>query len=261
MTDNSDFKRLVRARMAKTGESYTTARAQLMERAAPPADLPAPISADPAPSPISAPLADPASAPISGPQAGSPAPTPDLPPDHAELAGASNEALRKATSRDWPGWVGILDAIGAARLPHPEIARHLQDVHGVDGWWAQTVTVGYERLRGLRAPGQKRDGTWEVNRSRTLPVSAERLFRACHDPAERAGWLGVDGLTVRSARPGKVVRLVWPDGSVAELFLTPKEGRTTLSVGHRKIARGDEAERLKEFWSEALERLTGHLTR
>lgn len=38
MTDDSDFKRLVRERMARTGESYTTARAHLLAKAAPTGD-------------------------------------------------------------------------------------------------------------------------------------------------------------------------------------------------------------------------------
>ncbi len=38
MTEQQSFKRRIRARMDKTGESYTAARRQLLEKAAPPAD-------------------------------------------------------------------------------------------------------------------------------------------------------------------------------------------------------------------------------
>ena len=35
MTQNKDLKRLVRARMKKTGEAYTAARAQIMKKGRP----------------------------------------------------------------------------------------------------------------------------------------------------------------------------------------------------------------------------------
>jgi len=183
-----------------------------------------------------------------------------LPPDHESLTGVSEPTLQAATGQGWAHWVTLLDAQGARTLPHGEIARHLQEAEGVDAWWAQTITVGYERIRGLRAPGQQRDGSWEVGRTRTFPVSLERLFEAFHDPFQRDLWLGVEGLTLRSARPGKVVRLVWPDGSVAEAGFTPKaEDRSTVSVQHRKLPDGETAGAMKVAWQEALDRLAAWL--
>ena len=40
MTRNSDFKQVVRARMAATGESYTAARRQLLAKSTPDPDAP-----------------------------------------------------------------------------------------------------------------------------------------------------------------------------------------------------------------------------
>lgn len=222
MTEDRDFKRLIRARMEKTGEAYTTARAHLLDKRREPAAPPPPL----------------------------------LPPDHEALAGASESTLQSATGHGWAHWLTLLDAHGSRELPHGAIARHLQDDHGLGSWWAQTVTVGYERLRGLRAPGQKRDGSWEIGRSRTLPVPAERLFDAFHDASERERWLEVEGVTLRSARPGTVVRLLWADGSVAEATFTAKsETRTTVTVQHRKLPDGGAAEAMKQAWTQRLDRL------
>ena len=44
-------------------------------------------------------------------------------------------------------------------MSHTEIAAMVNKTWKVDGWWSQTVTVGYERIKGLRARGQRRDGT------------------------------------------------------------------------------------------------------
>lgn len=111
-----------------------------------------------------------------------------IPPDHESLAGMSDEAVRKATGRNWTGWMTLLDAEGASSRPHPEIARGLAEKHGLDGWWAQTVTVGYERLRGLRKPGQRREGSFDVNRSITLPVPVTQLFSMVRDAGTRRKW-------------------------------------------------------------------------
>ena len=50
----------------------------------------------------------------------------------------------------------MLDGWEAASRSHTEIARWLREEHGVDGWYSQSITVGYERARGLRAPGERR---------------------------------------------------------------------------------------------------------
>lgn len=73
--------------------------------------------------------------------------------DYARLGGMSDEAVRKRTGRTWTEWVEVLDAADAVRWPHAKIARHLYEDHEIPGWWAQMVTVGYERIRGLRSCG------------------------------------------------------------------------------------------------------------
>ncbi len=72
--------------------------------------------------------------------------------------GMSDAAIRGGTGRGWDEWLALLDAWGGTSKTHPEIATFLNEVHGVDGWWAQGVTVGYERARGMRAVGQLPDG-------------------------------------------------------------------------------------------------------
>ena len=61
--------------------------------------------------------------------------------------GASETAIRRGTGKGWAEWIRILDRWGAKKHTHREIARWLRDERGVTGWWAQSVTVGYERAR------------------------------------------------------------------------------------------------------------------
>ncbi|HNC06222.1 MAG TPA: DUF4287 domain-containing protein, partial [Solirubrobacterales bacterium] len=96
----------------------------------------------------------------------------------------SSEKLTEATGKNWDEWLELLDQAGAIKRTHTEIARWLTDEQGVPGWWAQSITVGYERARGLREPGQRADG-WSVTASKTIEVPVEELFEAVELPGAR----------------------------------------------------------------------------
>ena len=120
-------------------------------------------------------------------------------------------------------------------------------------WWAQTITVGYERIRGLRDVGQRRDGTYEANKSKTFPVPLARLFQACDVPDLRQQWLPEEDLTVRKATPEKSIRLTWNDGTNVQLYFTAKgEHKSQVAVQHRKLATQDDIATTKQVWGERL---------
>ncbi len=216
MPKQKDLKRRVRARMEKTGESYTAARARLIEKKAK-------RSAD------------------------------NEPIDHAALAGMSDEAVAAKTGRSWSEWVEELDRIEAAAMPHKEIAAHVGAHYEVSGWWAQTVTVGYERIKGLREIGQRRGGSYEANKSRTYPVPVSRLYRACRNARERVRWLPDVELEVRKATPDKSMRVTFGDGTAVELYFWSKgESKSQVQLQHRKLASKAAAEKAKAFWGERL---------
>lgn len=80
----------------------------------------------------------------------------------------SDTRLMAATGKTRGEWHALLDAENAATWSHPQIATWLHREHGVDGWWAQGITVGYEQARGMRLPGQQPDGTFAAGVSRTV---------------------------------------------------------------------------------------------
>jgi hypothetical protein len=164
----------------------------------------------------------------------------------------SDEVVRSNTGRTWDEWFALLDAWGAVERPHPEIARWLGQEHGVGGWWAQGVTVAYEQARGLRAPGQRRDGSWEVNVSKTVAVPVERLYAAFTDPAARERWLPGAAFEVRTAQPGRSVRANWEDGStrLAIGFTALGDAKSQVALTHQRIPDPGTADRLKAFWRE-----------
>lgn len=234
MPTNRDFKRLVRGRMQKTGESYTSARANLLKkRFAAPVAKQSPASAEP--------------------QAPTPTPTRT---DYNRIAGMSDEALKAKTGCTWEKWVWALDRVKANQWPHAEIAEYVYEKYKIDGWWAQTVTVGYERIRGLRERGQRRSGEYETTKSRTVPVSLSKLFRAFSQPRMRSQWLPGMTVTVRKATPNKSIRITWEDGTSVEAGFTSKErSKAQVQVQHRKLPSKEAANRMKQYWTERLDAL------
>lgn len=166
----------------------------------------------------------------------------------------SGQALREATGKDWEGWFSLLDAWGATGHGHTAIARHLVDTHGVPGWYAQSITVGYEQERGMRAVGQGSGGDWQASGSKTVGVPAHLVTPWFADDTLRARWLPDGGFTLRTHRPGKSVTADWDGGaSRISVHLTAKgEGKTQIGLGHTKLPDADAVAVYKAFWKERL---------
>jgi uncharacterized protein YndB with AHSA1/START domain len=166
----------------------------------------------------------------------------------------SDEAVEGATGRSYDDWFALLDAAGMVSRKHGEIATELTDEHGVDSWWAQTITVGYERARGLRPTGGARDGLYSVSASKTVDVPVGRLFEAFIDDTLRRRWLPGGGLRERTSQPGKSARFDWEDGTtrVNVGFTAKDEGRSQVALAHERLADAESAEQMKGHWRERL---------
>ena len=174
--------------------------------------------------------------------------------NHGEVAGISDASVSKRTGRTWAQWVGVLDRAGAARKPHREIARYVSSL-GTPSWWSQMVTVGYERIRGLRDRGQRRGGGYGASKSRTFPVSVDTLFGAFANARQRRRWLPVQ-ITVRSATPHKRMRVIWDDDTAVVFEFTSKGGaKSAVAVGHLNLPDKSAADALKKVWSGYFDRL------
>lgn len=166
----------------------------------------------------------------------------------------SGDALSASTGRDWDAWFALLDAWQATDRTHTEIARHLVETHGVPGWHAQSITVGYEQERGMREVGQSSEGDWQVSVSKTVNAPPERVTEAFSDAALRRRWLPAGELTVRTHRPATSVTADWDGGtSRISVYLTPKgPEKTQVGLGHTKLADADAVEAYKTFWKDRL---------
>jgi hypothetical protein len=248
MTTQKDFKRLVRGRMQKTGESYTSARASLLTQGAkrngvaetnghhalfpvltPPKGIP----------PVDTGVAQPKAQPI----------------DFAKLAGMADEKVKAATGCNWERWVWALDEVEAHKWPHREIAQYVHEKYKVPSWWTQTVTVGYERIKGLREIGQRRSGAWGASKSKTIAAGASTVFKAFKQPKLRTAWLP-NKVAIRAAVPNKSLRITWEDGTSVEVHVVSKgRSKTQVAVEHTKLSSRQASDRMKAFWTERLDDL------
>jgi uncharacterized protein YndB with AHSA1/START domain len=235
MPQNKDLKRLVRTRMKKTGESYTAARAQVLRK--PRRKTTARSTTAPARAARAA-LASPAVA------------------EYATIAGMSDDVVKAKTGCTWERWVKALDRAGAATLSHAEIAKLVNDKYKVGPWWGQMVTVGYERIKGLRARGQQRDGSYGASKSRTFNVPVERLFDAWADASLRKQWLDGKAVKVRTATAPKSLRLDWPDGGIIAVgFQSKGAAKSSVALEHTKLPDRETANQLKQYWTGVLDKL------
>jgi len=166
----------------------------------------------------------------------------------------SDAAVKAKTGRNWAEWCALLDAEQAAALPHAAIATLVYDKFGGGPWWSQMVTVGYERLRGLRLQGQGRDGGFRAASSKTLPVAAALAHVFFTDAARRARWLEEE-IHIRTATSPKSVRITWPDETDVLVWITDKGSKCSVAVEHGKLPGAEAADLSKAFWKAALDRL------
>lgn len=174
------------------------------------------------------------------------------------IAGISNEAVLKKTRKGWNEWIQLLEDAGADQWKHKQIALYLYEHHGLDGWWAQMVTVGFEQARGLREKHQTPKG-YEISVSKTFQVPADKLFNAWAEGNVRKQWLPEYELQISKSTPSKSIRAVLQDQTRVSIEIYKKgDDRCQLFVQHMKLTDSPAAERSKLFWKSALERLKTH---
>jgi hypothetical protein len=177
-------------------------------------------------------------------------------PPRVEDPGISDASIRKGTGKTWDEWFRILDDWGAAERSHRDIARHVRDDLGVNGWWAQTVTVGYERARGMRARNETTQG-FQVAVQKTMQVPAERIRAAFTQARRRSRWLEPGTLTPRMTISKRIAAdFDAADGSRVSIYLVEKSANaTTVQVTHTKLANSKDVAARRSFWKDRLQAL------
>ena len=171
-----------------------------------------------------------------------------------ERVSKSGQAVRRATGRDRDEWFAVLDAWGAAGRPYREIADWLMSVHDVSSWWAQKLIVEYEQARGLRPPGVRPDGTFEVSASKTVAVPVERVITAFLDIELRERWLPGAVMRERASQSERPLRFGWADRATRVVVSITANGvaKSQVALQHERLPDAKSAEAMKSYWRERL---------
>ena len=203
--------------------------------------------------------------------------------DDQTLNGMSNEAVARATGRDWDAWLRFLDDVGAQESDHKGIVGLIAGPGGLEnGWWQQSVAIGYEQARGMRVVGQTSEGGYQIGVQKTLPLPPEEAWSLVMGEPGRAFWLGkVDNLLfqrgeqyqasegqwgeIRSVLDGQRVRLTWhsPDlagPSTLQVTITPSgtpaSDKSSVRFHQERLSSLKEREQMRERWRKALDGLS-----
>jgi uncharacterized protein YndB with AHSA1/START domain len=128
--------------------------------------------------------------------------------------------------------------------------------HRVPGWWAQTITVGYERARGIRAKYQRSTG-FAVSVSKTFNVGVGKLYAAFVDARQRNKWLERETLRIRTTQKGKTARFDYEGGSsrVIAYFDAKDRVKTVVTVEHERLPDAAAVKEMRAMWKDRLSEL------
>lgn len=220
MTRQKSFKRFVRARMDKTGESYTAARAVLLAALEPPAgrDKPALVTSD------------------------------------QEIRRRTGRGWE-----DWFDLLDSWKADEMAhRDIARKVASELGIEPLV--WEAQAVTYSYERARGMRLVGQRADGfTVSVSRTMAVaPEVAFDAFAVASERAAWLPDGALSERT--ATRPSSLRFDGADGATRVHVIVVAKgPAKCTVTLEHSRLADAAAAERTKAYWRERLGALRSRL--
>ena len=246
MTQASKLKTLIRARVVKTGESYTAARRHVLAAHPGPA-----AKAVPAPAPA---------ARVSGASAKDP---------RVPRGELSDRAARKSTGHGLDHWFAVLDEFGKSQ-GHARAADFLYSTHKVPAWHAQMITVTWERARGLRAENQSCTGTFQVSVSRTVNAPVQWVADFVNHAKTRKRWLAATSPALRKAMEdafanGKSMEVKKPDyarmrykwrSSIVELRVSGRPGgKSSIVADSGALPDADAVPIRREAFAKALDAL------
>jgi hypothetical protein len=161
--------------------------------------------------------------------------------------------LKEVTGKGWDAWCDLIDGWPEHDRGHSAVASWVQAEFGIDGWWAQTVTVGWERITGRRVPYQMADGTFTISRSRTVTIDTTALRQALLSDDQRVDLFPGHDTVLRSRPTTKALRVAIGDGIALFTIDALGDGRAKMVVSHEKLPSSEAAEEWRFYWSEWLD--------
>jgi hypothetical protein len=170
----------------------------------------------------------------------------------------TEKSLQKATGKHWQEWFNYLDSLNAQELSHTEVAAKLQETAAVSSWWAQAITVEYERKIGRREVGQSCEGDFQTSVSKTLPGAMEKVFlhwqnfTHTRDQFNQVSFSNIP--QTRETPKWRYWRVGLEDGSRLSIMINQKNvAKVLLAVHHERLPDAKAVERWKTFWKTLLQ--------
>jgi len=191
----------------------------------------------------------------------------------------SEKAYQEATGQSKEYWFKKLkDKEQGQVLSHKELAEYLATYNEVSFWWAQSITVDYEKKNGRRVTGETGTSGFQIGVSKTLHCTVERGWQILLSPEGQSLWLQPDvelkiekgascrredgfSAKVRVWNPNSHLRLSWQlsqwdQPSILQIRCLPKaEDRCIITFHQEKLPDQYWREQMKSHWKEILIRL------
>lgn len=165
----------------------------------------------------------------------------------------SDRSVHKATGKVWDEWFSELERINAGKLSHKDIAAMLVDDYEVSAWWAQSITVEYERFIGRREAGQSCEGDYQAGASKTLPGTMDEIFEGWLDYVAGKDSLNNDKFaeapSTSKTEKWRYWRVPLQGGSKVNVIINQKDqGKVHLAVNHEKLPDNTAVDAWKKYW-------------
>ncbi len=168
-----------------------------------------------------------------------------------ERGRVSDEAVKKATGKTWDSWFALLNKAHAKQMNHSEIAHFLSTKYIKNGWWAQMVTVEYERVQGKRKINENKDGFLvAVHKTVDLPVSKlEKVWQKVllMPVVQKRKLMNLDSKTKR-----RMLHYKADVGSVVVYFDERGKDKSRIMVESMKLPSKQSVEQNRLFWKKIL---------
>lgn len=177
----------------------------------------------------------------------------------------NRRTIKEKTGRSLEEWTDLLDEEGFREKPHRDITLYLNTHHGLSPWWAQELSVQYEKTVGRRVTGQTEKTGFQLGVSRTLRTSAGNLWSWLTSEQGRIWFSGSDSEGIetepRVLKEGSHLRLRWKlpgwtDFSTLQIRIVSKGiEKTTLTVHQEKLADQETREHMLGYWKEKMDEI------
>ncbi len=188
-----------------------------------------------------------------------------------KFAGKSDEAVKKATGKNWEEWFKILASIKASKMPHKDIVLWIMDKGLIksgwpagrsfnEGWWAQSLVVGYEEKIGRRVWGQKTTGNYEVSIGKSLDGTPDEAFKTWENLVKNKkefNKVKIKGdFRTSITKEWRYWKVDLANGSRVYANIGPKgDNQSSLSITLDKLKDKKAVESWRKYWKELLRKL------